>query len=193
MRKVLVCTVLFLLMAFTINANAVPIVFTHEGSGSYSLDGSPSETASFIITAYGDTANRVSFGSGFFIDHDLANIQIDGLGILTFITPTRTFVNNSVQVPGFSRAGNSGLDLFNGPNNPVFGAWDMLSSIGPINGTGNLLQWTSSDVITDSGVLVFASGGTDMTFQARIPEPSTMLLLGGGLFGLALFRRRFRK
>lgn len=57
-------------------------------------------------------------------------------------------------------------------------------------GNGSLLQWLSSPVNTTGGVLVFNSGQTQATFQARVPEPMTLTLLGVGLAAIA--RRRAR-
>src|SRR3990172_8363597 len=123
MKKVLVNAVLvaFVVMAFAVNANASIITFTHEGTGSYSLDGSSFVDAAFTITAYGDTTNQDTHGYGFFIDHDYATIDITGLGTLAFATGTRTFVNTANDIVGFSRAGSGGLDLFNGPTDVAFG------------------------------------------------------------------------
>lgn len=180
--------------ALSANAFALPIMFTHTGRGSGTIDDMAFSDADFTVTALGATENRNDETPGlFFINHDSSSIAISGVGVLQFVTPTRTFVNSGVTIVGFSRAGFSGLDLFNGPANQVFGSWDMLSSVGPIDGTANLLQWLSSPVVTDAGVLVFSSGSSNGTFKATIvPEPTSMLLMAIGAlaFGLCFCLRR---
>jgi len=147
----------FLLMAVSAcPALADPMIFTHEGSGSGTLDGSPFGASDFVITAFGDTVNRLSFGVGWYIGHSSASISIDGVGDFDLLTGTRTFVNNGVYKVGFSRATGGGADLFTGPESLQFGTWDMLSPIGPISGSGILQQWTVSPQIdTTGGVLIF--------------------------------------
>jgi len=96
----------FLLMAVSAcPALADPMIFTHEGSGSGTLDGSPFGASDFVITAFGDTVNRLSFGVGWYIGHSSASISIDGVGDFDLLTGTRTFVNNGVyleQNPGIA-------------------------------------------------------------------------------------------
>jgi hypothetical protein len=122
--------------------------------------------------------------------------MIDGVGSLLFVSPTRTFVNNSLDLVGFSRAGSSGLDLFNGPTASVFASWDMLTSIGPISGSGRLLQWASSPVVTTMGILRFQDGFPGATFRAQVgdeevvPEPTSLILFGGGLLLSGLLGRK---
>ena len=112
--------------------------------------------AAFAITATGDTGNRLRGAGGFFVDHDSARIEINGLGTITILTGTRTFVNNNLESVGFSRAGPEGIDLYNGPRDEAFEIWDMLCSIGPVEGFGATLQWDSDPQIdTDVGVLMF--------------------------------------
>jgi hypothetical protein len=64
----------------------------------------------------------------------------------------------------------------------------MTSSI-PGNGSTLSLSLTAS---TNGGSEAFAFQNL-MIDGTAIPEPSTILLLGGGLLGLAAFRRQFRK
>ena len=160
------------------------VTFTHSGIGSGSIGGVPFANASFSITEVADTSSRLPFTGGFFIDDISATISISGLGLFHFTTPTRTFVNNNLDLVGFSRAGISGTDLFNGPTHSVFASWDMLSAIGPVTGPGRLLAWSFSPVATDGGTLLFNNSTPNATFQATvIPEPSTLALV---LVGLAI-------
>jgi len=169
-------------------APAGMIMFTHEGNGNGTLAGNLFPVSHFVITAVGDTGDRLSCPGGWFIDHSWAAISIDGVGDFEFLTGTRTFVSNNSQTVGFSRAGIWGADLFNGPTALQFATWDMLDPIGPISGLGRLLQWTSTPLIdTTGGILKFDSSTSNATFTA-VPEPGTVLLVGLG--SLALLRKR---
>jgi len=78
--------------------------------------------------------------------------------------------------------------LFNGPSDPAFLVWEMLTSIGPVSGTGTLMQW-GSGINTSGGILEFYNGSSSATFAATIPAPGVMALLGvAGFVG----RRRRR-
>ena len=179
---------------------AVPIEFTHtaaaNGTGNGTLDGIAFGGVGFTITATGDTDDRASFGTGYFIDHVSASISIPSVGDFTFITPTRTFVNNALELVGFSLAGDSGADLFTGPTDAAFKAWAMLTPIGPINGDGELLQWTAASVVTSGGVLVFDDDFRNAQFRASVervvvvPEPGMLSLLGLALAVFGWMRRK---
>jgi hypothetical protein len=173
-------------------ALADPMTFTHEGSGSGTLDGSPFGASEFIITAFGDTGNRLSSGGGWYINHSSASISITGVGDFDLLTPTRTFVNNGVYIVGFSHAGASGADLFNGPESLLFGSWDMLGPIGPISWSGELKQWdVFPQINTTGGLLVFDDGTPGATFTATmVPVPGAVLL---GILGLGAAGVKLRK
>lgn len=177
-----------ILCACGVSAQASMLTFIHEGNGSGMLDGNLFPPSDFVVTATVDTAARQSYAAGWFTDHLSASILIAGVGNFDFLTATRTFVNNDVQLVGFSRADIGGVDLFNGPTAVPFGAWDMLDPIGPIGGTGGLANWAiAGDVDTTGGVLAFDDGGSDAIFTA-MPEPAAISMLGLGM--LSLLRRR---
>ncbi len=184
------------LALISLPVHAFSINFVHEGSGSGSIGGASFGASAFVITATADTANRqdIPLGiGGFFLEHLTASISISGMGVFEFITPTQTFLNTDLDLVGFMRTNfGPGSDLFNGPSGADFSGWDLISSIGPIAGSGRLQQWADSDVLTSGGVLAFADGTSDARFQATtgLPEPGTLSLFIIGLFGIAWIRRR---
>jgi hypothetical protein len=169
---------------------------THSTIGSGSIGALSFTNASVTISELADTSNRVELTtpgiSGFSIDDLSATISISGLGQFHLTSPTRTFVNNTFGVVGFSRSGASLTDLLDGPNAGAFFSWDMLSPIGPITGDGEFVQWTGTElppVTTDAGVLIFSDASPDVTFQVMlVPEPSAAALLSLALIGLAMKR-----
>lgn len=173
------------------NASAALITYIHAGSGSGSIGTNSFANADFVITATADTGNRELFSNGFSIDHAVASISISGMGTFSFLTDTRTFVNNAFQTVGFSRATTAGTDLFNGPTNAAFASWGADTSIGPISGSGTLIQWNLGDIATTGGILIFTGDTTSATFQATVvPLPAAAWLLGSGLLGLFAIARR---
>jgi hypothetical protein len=166
-------------------AFASPIEFIHTGSGSGSINGVSFSQAAFTIDDFADTTAVQACGAQCLLVNDTsASITISGVGSFTFVTPTHTFVNNGLDLVGFSRGAG---DLYNGPTNSAFAGYGLASAIGPITGSGSLVQWTTAPVVTSGGTLVFNTATTDATFQAitmttAVPEPATDALM---LFGLA--------
>ena len=182
---------------------AAPVTFTYSGNDSGSINGVAFEPRNFVITGHGSTDNRelvrigVNEPFGWFIDHTDAKIAIDGFPVLHFVSATRSFVNTDNGVVGFSRGTVDGLDLYTGWLNPIFKNWDMTTSIGPIDGLGNLRQWDFSPAVqTTGGTLVFdVKFSIPGTFLATVvPEPSTLSLFAiSSIAGLAAARRnRYR-
>lgn len=188
-RIVLVFTFLILMA----ESPAGLLKFTFEGSGSGGLEGTLFTNSDFVITAYGYTEDREYFSSTpphyvWTIEHTSASISIEGLGEFEFLIRTHTFVNNYIQGVGFSSVQEL-LDLYWGPINEQFAAWDMLEPIGPISGSGYLLQWDfmGNKVQTTGGILRFDQAACNATFSAMIPEPCTLLLFA---FGGLLVRKK---
>lgn len=83
------------------------------------------------------------------------------------------------------------------------GAFYLLSIVNNTSGDDDIWGWATSSGFTGNHYLRYVDGEAwDGSFSPRselafyltsIPEPSTLLLLGGGLLGLAGFRRKFSK
>jgi hypothetical protein len=167
---------------------------THSSIGSGSIGALSFTNASVTISELADTSCRVELTtpnvSGFSIDDLSATITISGLGLFHFTSPTRTFVNNTFGIVGFSRTGANMADLLDGPTAGAFFDWEMLGSVGPITGDGEFVQWTGPGlppVTTDAGVLIFNDASPDVTFEVTVvPEPATAALLTSFLIGLGM-------
>ena len=175
------------------SALAVPITFIHTGSGTGSIGSTAFTNAFFTITETADTNFRQDCGTGgacFFINDLSASIKI-GEFSYSFQTPTRTFVDQDLAFVGFGRAGENGQDLLGGPTDVQLANYSMLSSIGPITGSGDLMQFNDpfDPVLTSGGRLLFDDQSGPFSFQATVtvvPEPSTYLLLIAGLVAVGL-------
>ena len=167
---------------------ASPITLSFSSTGTGSVGATNFTDAAFTITALGDTANVASCGGAcLYLDHSSASIDIDGVGLFSFVTATRTFDNAGLA--GFSRAGIGGADLIYSVSSVSLNGWAINTSIGPITGVGSLLQWSISPVVTSGGTLVFDGGHPTVTFQAStVPEPASLGMVLGGL-ALAILKR----
>jgi hypothetical protein len=84
----------------------------------------------------------------------------------------------------------------------MYAEFSVLDDVGTSSLTDLVLFDAQSEIWVSKNILVWATDSTDSAglngfeqrfSQAVIPEPSTFLLLGGGLAGLAFYARRRRK
>ena len=173
----------FLILAGQTNANADPIILTHAGIGSGEIGGQVFSNREFEIIAQANTNNIESFSGGFFADHELVVIDIDGVGEFDFVTGTRTISSNEFANVGFSRTDSlSPLDyLVDGPIDAAFLDYDLTTDLGPITGGGFLRNWDNGAIVTSGGVLEFNDTfNFGFSFSAEltpVPEPSGLLFV----------------
>lgn len=144
-----------------------------------------------MVTATGDTEDRQGERGICWIVHRSASIDLAGIGSFSFLQPTQTFVNNPSSLVGF---GLTTLDLVYGPTDRAFANYGLRSPIGPVSGTGELLQWDFDPIRTSGGIMQLDSGEIPASFQAvaPIPLPAGAPLLLSALAALAVVLRRRR-
>lgn len=158
-------------------ADATPIEFTTAGVATLTVGGVTHESASFVIRAGADTANRAPILGlpAWTLDHAWATIEVAGVGTLTCVETTRTFVEQGLQIVGFSHGGEAGSDILDGPVSPLFTTWSLDRDVGPVSGP---VRYYGASVMTDRGELRFGPGPGTLTFSARlIPAPMGLAVM----------------
>jgi hypothetical protein len=169
-------------------ASAGPVTYTETVTASGRLGATGFTDALMTLTATADTADVTNPFSGLFVlIHPRVTVDVAGVGSAVITEDLYMFVNQPFRIAGIADQ-IGGYEVLN-VTNSVFATYDLKTSVGPVSGPTSFNESSIGFATTAGYLYLFSTSGTG-TFQASVPEPSTMTLAAIGILGLQCFRWR---
>jgi hypothetical protein len=191
-RTLIIALVLFGTLLWTSSpALADSATYTETAVASGSLGDASFSDALVTIMLLGDTSTLTTDPFGVLEVFGPATVTVEGIGTATFTDSLAVFDN---PFGGFgATAGIFDSSIFSDvldTIDPTFGTYDLTTSIGPITGSSLFVPGTGFATTDGNFVLTSTSDTSTSSASVAVPEPSSLFLLGVGLSGLFLARRK---